>query len=54
MARFSRPHRTFTVEEDRPSPGGDAKGLWKECPETPFPRCGRVFARKPPPKKYAT
>jgi hypothetical protein len=54
MARFKRPHRTLTVEEDRPSPGGDANGLWKACPEIPFPRCGSVFARKAPPKKYAT
>jgi hypothetical protein len=52
MARFSRPHNTFTVEDDRPSPGGDANGLWNGCPEIPFPRCGSVFARKAPPKKY--
>jgi hypothetical protein len=42
------------VDDDNPSPGGDAKGLWKGCPEIPLPRCGRVFARKAPPKKYAT
>ena len=34
-------------------PGGDAKGLWKACPETPLPRWGKVFARNAPPKKYA-
>jgi hypothetical protein len=48
-----KPHRTLTVEEDKPTPGGDAKGLWKECPETPLPRWGRAFARNRPPKKYA-
>jgi hypothetical protein len=44
----------LTVEEDKPIPGGDAKGLWKACPEIPLPRWGRVFARNAPPKKYAT
>jgi hypothetical protein len=38
---------------DKPTPGGEAKGLWKAFPETPLPRCGKVFARKAPPKKYA-
>jgi len=44
-------HRTLTVEEDKPTPGGDAKGLWKACPEIPLPRWGRAFARNAPPKK---
>jgi hypothetical protein len=53
MARLNKPHKTLTVEEDRPTPGGDAKGLWKACPEIPLPRWGRAFARNTPPKKYA-
>jgi hypothetical protein len=48
-----RPHRTLTVDDDSPSPGGDAKGLWNACPEIPLPRWGREFARNAPPKKYA-
>jgi hypothetical protein len=38
----------------KPSPGGDANGLWKGLPEIPLARWGSVFARKAPPKKYAT
>jgi len=34
-----------------PFPGGDANGLWKGRPETPFTKCGTAFARKAPPKK---
>jgi hypothetical protein len=44
--------QALTVEEDSPSPGGDANGLWNGCPEIPLPKCGSVFARKAPPKKY--
>ena len=51
--KVEQPHRTFTIAEDKPSPGGDAKGLWKACPEIPLPKCGRAFARNAPPKKYA-
>ena len=43
--------KTLTIEDDKPTPGGDANGLWNECPEIPFPRWGNVFARKAPPKK---
>jgi len=41
------------VAEDKPTPGGDAKGLWKGCPEIPLTKWGKVLARKAPPKKYA-
>jgi hypothetical protein len=44
---------TLTNEEDKPTPGGDAKGLWNACPEIPLPRWGKVLARNAPPKKYA-
>jgi hypothetical protein len=43
----------LTVEDDNPTPGGVAKGLWKAWPEIPLPRWGIAFARKTPPKKYA-
>jgi hypothetical protein len=46
--------RTFTIAEDKPTPGGDAKGLWKGCPDTPLTKWGTLFARNAPPKKYAT
>jgi len=46
-------HSTLTVEEDNPSLAA-RKRLWNGCPEIPLPRWGRVFARKAPPKKYAT
>jgi len=41
----------LTIEEDKPTPGGDAKGLWKACPEIPLPRWGTAFARNAPPEK---
>jgi hypothetical protein len=34
-AALKNPQRTLTVEEERPSPGGFAKGLWKGRPMTP-------------------
>ena len=42
MARLKRPHRTLTIAEDRPTPGGEAKGLWKAFPDIPLPRWGGV------------
>jgi hypothetical protein len=51
---LNKPHRTFTVEDDKPTPGGDAKGLWNACPEIPLMKWGSMFARNAPPKKYAT
>jgi len=35
---------TLTNEEDKPTPGGEAKGLWNACPEIPLPRWGKVLA----------
>ena len=46
-----KPHSTLTVEEDSPSPGGLANGLWKGRPITPLTKCGTALARKAPPKK---
>jgi len=51
---LKKPQRTLTSADDNPSPGGDAKGLWKGRPETPFTKCGTAFVRNAPPKKYAT
>jgi hypothetical protein len=51
---LKKPHKTFTVDEERPSPGGFAKGVWKGRPSMPLTRCGMTLARKIPPKKYDT
>ena len=51
--KIEESHMTLTNEEDKPTPGGDAKGLWNACPEIPLPRWGKVLARNAPPKKYA-
>ena len=37
-ATLKIPHNTLTVDDDNPSPGGDANGLWSGCPEIPLPR----------------
>lgn len=34
--KLKRAHNTFTNGDDKPSPGGFAKGLGKPLPETPF------------------
>ena len=47
------PQRTFDVDDDSPTPGGEANGLWNGFPETPFTKCGIAFARNAPAKKYA-
>jgi hypothetical protein len=36
ITRFSNPHRTLIVGEDRPLPGGFAKGVGNGAPETPW------------------
>ena len=53
-ARLKSSQAVFSTDDDSPSPGGDANGLWNGPPETPATRCGMVFARNAPPKKYAT
>ena len=51
ITKFANPQITFTVEDERPFPGGLAKGLWKGRPITPLTKCGTALARKAPPKK---
>ncbi len=53
-ARQQQPHSTFTVDEDRPSPGGVANGVWNGRPSAPASRCGTAFIRNTPPKNQAT
>ncbi len=51
--KIEESHSTLTDEEDEPTPGGDAKGLWNACPEIPLPRWVKVLARTAPRKKCA-
>jgi len=35
IIKFSKPHNTFTVGEDKPIPAGWANGVGKELPQIP-------------------
>jgi len=35
-AKLKKPQRTLIVDDERPCPGGEAKGLWKADPEIPL------------------
>ena len=52
MVKLNAPQRTFTIAQDKPSPGGDANGLWNGCPIIPLTKCGMALAKNAPPKKY--
>ncbi|RXH55835.1 hypothetical protein GRAN_2692 [Granulicella sibirica] len=54
MTALNNPHRALMVEDESPSPGGFANGLWNGCPMVPLTKCGTAFAKKIPPKKYET
>ena len=41
------------VGDDKPLPGGLAKGVGKLSPEIPWIKCGTTFAKKNPAKKQA-
>lgn len=45
---------TFIVGEERPLPGGLAKGVGNLFPEMPCIKCGIMFVKKTPEKKAAT
>jgi hypothetical protein len=47
-------HKTFTVGDDNPFPGGEANGVGNRSPEMPCTKCGTVLARNAPAKKQAT
>jgi hypothetical protein len=53
MARLRRAHRTLIVGEERPLPGGLAKGVGNASPETPWTKWGTALARNIPAKKQA-
>jgi hypothetical protein len=51
--KLKRDQSTLTVGEERPLPGGLAKGLGKASPQTPLTKWGTALARKRPAKKQA-
>jgi hypothetical protein len=53
MTKFAKPHNTFTMGEDSPTPGGEANGEWNFLPEIPLTKWGTPLARKTPAKKWA-
>ena len=55
ISRLARAHKTFTVGEDNPLPGGCANnGEGKLSPDTPWTKCGTVLVKKRPAQKQAT
>jgi len=53
ITKLHNAHRTFTVGDDKPLPGGFAKGVGKLVPEIPFTKWGTALAKKIPAKKQA-
>jgi len=53
ITRLNDAHRTFTVGDYRPLPGGFAKGVGKLIPEIPFTKHGMALVKKMPAKKQA-
>lgn len=53
MSKLNSAQTTLTGGEERPLPGGLAKGVGKGLPEIPFTKCGTTLARNIPAKKVA-
>jgi len=53
IMRLARAHKTFTVGDDSPLPGGFANGLGKLLPDIPCTKCGRALVKSTPAKKQA-
>ena len=53
IIKFNNAHKTLMKGEDKPFPGGFAKGVGNLLPETPLTKCGTVFVKKTPAKKHA-
>jgi ribosomal protein L44E len=49
---LSSPQTTLVVGEDKPLPGGLAKGVGNLSPEMPCTKCGNAFAKNAPDKKF--
>jgi hypothetical protein len=54
ITKLASAHRTFTVGDDNPLPGGCANGDGKLSPDTPWTKCGTVLVKKRPAQKQAT
>ena len=53
MSTLVSAHKTFTIGDDNPLPGGFANGEGKLTPDTPCTKCGTVLVKKEPAKKQA-
>jgi hypothetical protein len=50
---LAAPQIVFNIGEDKPFPGGLAKGVGNGSPEIPWIKCGIAFVKKMPAKKHA-
>ena len=48
---LAQPQSTLTIAEERPIPGGLAKGDWNFLPAIPWVRWGMALIKKTPAKK---
>lgn len=46
-------HSTLTKGDDKPLPGGSAKGVGNGSPDIPFTKCGMALAKNIPAKNAA-
>jgi hypothetical protein len=53
ISRLANAHKTFTVGDDNPLPGGFANGVGKRLPDMPCMKCGRALVKSKPAKKQA-
>ena len=53
ISKLAKAHKTLTVGDDKPLPGGFENGEGKLSPDTPCTKCGTVLIRKSPAKKQA-
>jgi hypothetical protein len=53
-SKLASAHRTFTIGDDNPFPGGLANGVGKLSPDIPCTKCGTVLVKNNPAKKQAT
>lgn len=53
-SKLNNAHTIFTVDDERPLPGGFEKGVGNLFPEMPFTKCGTALVKNIPAKKAAT
>jgi hypothetical protein len=53
ISKLANAHKTLTIGDDNPLPGGFANGEGKLSPDTPCTKCGTALIRKKPAKKQA-